>query len=205
MSDPYRKPDERAAAEAANPARPWELRTWTSERYCPVCDVALFAAEKDGYRIDACGACGGSWMSHANAKKMIDSAAKTPIELAKITESIVPRASTENVRRCPDCRQALERDVVAEVVVDVCDEHGTWFDPRELEQVAVALIRDYGPAAKQAAIDAEDAERAAKEAGRIDPLRVAAGVASLSLSLLGAAVGPPPVETDILGNVIKRR
>jgi Zn-finger nucleic acid-binding protein len=119
-----------------------------------------------------------------------------------MTESIVPRPATEHERHCPDCRQVLERDVIAEVAVDVCDEHGTWFDPRELEQVAVALIRDYGPAARQAALDAEEAELRKKEEGRIDPVRIAAGVASLSLSLIGAALSSPAVNVDAFGNPV---
>ncbi len=206
VSDPYRSPDERASAEAAaNPAKPWELRTWTSDRLCPVCSVALFAAEKDGYRIDACGSCGGSWMSHAHARMMIDGGAKAPIELARMTESILPRAATTSERRCPDCQQPLEREVIAEVSIDVCDAHGTWFDPRELEQVATALIRDYGPAARQAAANAEEAEQRRKEEGTIDAGRIAMGVASLSLGLIGAALGSPTEQTDILGNVIRRR
>lgn len=205
MSDPYRRPDQRASGEPpANTAKPWELRTWTSERTCPVCGIALFAAEKDGYRIDACGACGGSWMSHVQARKMIDAGAKAPLELAHMTESIVPRAPTTGERRCPDCGQSLQRDVVADVTVDVCDDHGTWFDPRELEQVATALIRDYGPAARQAALNAAEAEQRRKAEETIDPRRIALGVASLSLGLLGAAVGQPELETDILGNVIRK-
>jgi Zn-finger nucleic acid-binding protein len=189
------------AEPTKSPARPWEVRTWTSERACPVCRVALFAAEKDAYRIDACGSCGGSWMSHAHARKMIDSADKAPVELARMTEAVVPRAGRQGDRLCPDCGKKLQEDTIEGIVVDVCGDHGTWFDPRELEQVAVALVREYGPAAREAARDAAQP----KDTSSVSVERVAIGVASLTLGLLGAAIGTPPIETDIFGHEVRRK
>lgn len=181
-------------------ATPWELRTWQSERACPVCAIPLFAASKDDYRIDACGKCGGSWMSIAHMRKMIDTSHKTPIELARMADAAAASAPAPSAgpRACPECKKVLVTENLGGVDIDVCDEHGTWFDRSELERVALVLLDNYGVARRIK--DAEAARKALPEREwySVDPKAVAYGVAAVGFALVGAAVGVR-IETDIDG------
>lgn len=45
---------------------------------------------------------------------------------------------TERFRTCPVCANTLRKDVFqygSGIVVDTCDEHGTWVDAGEVEQI----------------------------------------------------------------------
>lgn len=206
MGDPYRSaPGSRPAGPSADAsATPWELRTWRSERACPVCAIPLFAAEKDGYRIDACGQCGGSWMMHGDVRKMIDTSNKTPIELARMADSagVAAPASPSAARECPECKLPLVTENLAGVDIDVCDEHGTWFDRHELEHVAVALLEEYGLARRVADAEVERKRLAAENQGTVSLQNVAYGVAAVGLALVGAAI-QVPVRLDALGREVE--
>jgi Zn-finger nucleic acid-binding protein len=139
-------------------------------------------------------------MAHSDARKMIDTANRAPVELAQMTDKITPTKDASGERRCPECRQTLVRETIGNVEIDVCDDHGTWFDPRELEQVAVILLRDHGPAARRAARAAEQGT----EAPAVSLQNVAIGVASLTLGLIGAMAGAPGLERDVFGREIPR-
>ncbi|MFO0742500.1 MAG: zf-TFIIB domain-containing protein [Labilithrix sp.] len=213
MSDPYRGPSPRAAAETAieGDATPWELRTWPSERSCPVCAIPLFAASKDGYRLDACGKCGGAWIAHRDVRRMIDTSSKTPIDLARMADSVPAAAeAAPAARECPECRSALVTENLAGVDIDVCDQHGTWFDRHELRHVAVALVSEYGVARRVLDAEAERKRLAAENESTVSLQNVAYGVAAVGLALVGAAIKVPiqhdafgrEVELDVLGREV---
>lgn len=208
MSDPYRGPSQRSPEPAApGDAAPWELRTWPSERACPVCSIPLFAASKDGYRIDACGKCGGSWIAHTDLRRMIDTSEKAPVELARMADGAPAstRDRTTKTRECPECRSALVTENLAGVDIDVCGDHGTWFDRHELEQVAIVLLKEYGLARRVADDDAERKRLAAENEHwySVDPRNVAYGVATVGLMLVGAAISAPAIQYDSLGRPIE--
>lgn len=163
MSDgPYRgtsstDPDE----PAVDPAKPWALQTWTSRRECPQCAVPLFAARKEGFRIDACGTCGGAWLDHLTSERAIEERNLTPAQLADVAASHAPRVPETRERKCPVCTQLLQQTLVpdARVVIDVCSPHGAWFDPDEMRLVIEAMVRRTPPK-----IDPEVDEIIAREA-----------------------------------------
>lgn len=130
-----------------DPNRPWELQTWTSRRECPQCRVALFAARKEGYRVDACATCGGAWLDHATSTRAVADRNLTPAQLAEVAASHAPGAPTNANRHCPICTQPLRQRLVPEarVVIDVCDAHGAWYDPDELRTVIESLVRANPP------------------------------------------------------------
>lgn len=210
MSDPYRDPPSRPV-EVGGDATPWQLRTWQSDRMCPVCAIPLFAASKDAYRIDACGKCGGSWMALADIKRMIDTSEKTPIDLAKMADAVTPSARPAGERACPECKRTLVAEPLGGVQIDVCDEHGTWFDQHELEAVARVLLKEYGLSRR--VTDAYDAalKRQEEDWSSVSVQNVALGVATVGLALVGAAVHVPaqfdafghPVRIDVLGRQVR--
>ncbi len=145
MSDgPYRQASEREPDEPpTDESRPWALQTWTSKRTCPVCDVPLFAARRERFRIDACGRCGGAWAPAADTQRMLDERSVVIVELGRLaSEKAEARTQLAPGHACLDCDEVLARHTIAgRVVVDVCKMHGTWFDAGELEVLRVVLER----------------------------------------------------------------
>lgn len=145
---------------------------------------------------------------------MIDTSNKTPIELARMADS-VPAApgSMPPVRECPECRSPLVTENLAGADIDVCDHHGTWFDRHELEQVAIALLKDYGVARRITDAEAERKQREAESEGSVSLQNVALGVAAVGLALVGAAIQVPvrhdafgrEVEIDVLGREVLKK
>jgi Zn-finger nucleic acid-binding protein len=122
-------------------ATPWELQTWTSKRVCPTCSIPLFGARQDGFRIDACGKCGGAWLGHSMAEKMMHSRSAIPARLSETAAAAAREKQDVPLGRpCPDCQAPLAREVMRPCEVDTCKAHGTWFDAHELRAVAEAAI-----------------------------------------------------------------
>jgi Zn-finger nucleic acid-binding protein len=152
----------------ADPSRPWLLQTWTSRRECPQCKVPLFAARREGYRIDACGTCGGAWLDHATSARAIKERDLTPAQLSDDAAKRSGRADEAAERHCPVCAVVLRRDLIgiAHVIIDVCDAHGAWFDPDEMRLVIEAVVRQ-NPIVLDPSVDAAIARE--RELGRLRP------------------------------------
>ena len=43
---------------------------------------------------------------------------------------------TRRFRYCPTCRHEMDRDLVGSVIIEVCPNHGSWFDAGELRTFA---------------------------------------------------------------------
>jgi Zn-finger nucleic acid-binding protein len=160
---PYRRAAGREPDEPPlDPAKPWALQTWVSERNCPRCEKALFAARKDGFRIDACGLCGGSWLATADALRMVEQRSSVPSDLARIAsaQGIFPDPGPEG-RPCLDCGKPLQRfRIPGGPEIDTCDRDGTWFDAHELEELARTILKRLPP------MPTPDADRAIEEITR---------------------------------------
>jgi Zn-finger nucleic acid-binding protein len=149
MTDgPYRQPAGREPDEPpVDPARPWALQTWVSQRSCPTCALPLFAARKDGFRVDACGSCGGAWLPTADATRMVDERSAVPVELGIIaTERAQARRGVPAGKPCLDCGRPLVRRDLPRAQIDACDVHGTWFDAGELRVLARTVLSKLPPA-----------------------------------------------------------
>lgn len=107
---------------------------------CPRCKVDLQSLKIDATSVRECLRCGGIWTSvgtfenlcadkdqqsaviHYAAAKPRDRDAATPIRY-------VP---------CPDCSQLMNRSNFARssgVIIDLCKQHGVWFDADELPKI----------------------------------------------------------------------
>ena len=135
----------RIAAEGPPPP---SVRTWESKRRCVDCAHRLFGATRDGISIEGCGACGGIWLSNADAHHLFLTQNMKVIGLAdEATKAATTHRAGSRERRCPDCAVMLAAQKVttfesAFVTVDVCTSHGTWFDANELRLVVVARTKD---------------------------------------------------------------
>ena len=122
---------------------PWVTQTWTSRHTCPRCNQGLFAARREGIRVDACGGCGGVWLASDDAQRMLSSKSHAPSELARTAAEHARVVSIkQSAIKCLECGEELSRNVVPphNVEIDVCATHGTWFDRSELERVVDALM-----------------------------------------------------------------
>jgi Zn-finger nucleic acid-binding protein len=141
-----------------------------SRRVCPDCGVPLFAARKEGYRIDGCGVCGGAWLDHPSAQRAFAERSLVPASLADEAAAHAAALGPPDRpgRDCPDCRTplAVTRIPDARAFIDVCAEHGAWFDPTELRRVTEAVVRRSPPK-----LDPEVEEAIRKEAllGQLRP------------------------------------
>lgn len=88
-----------------------------------------------------CEACGGAWLDNLTCQVIATS--RLPLSITEVfgaaPESRMAltvdhpfRSAGVRHPRCPECRRDLMPSEVMGVRLDVCDEHGTWFDPGEL-------------------------------------------------------------------------
>lgn len=128
---------------------------------CPACRAPLQRASAH-WEVLACLACGGVWTDTAASRRITSTVdrelvaiAKEAAKLAKETDSTYERMSDVELqtgRRCPICAETLACVRSGNVAIDVCAQHGTWFDKDELGRLArnleferVSAAPDQGP------------------------------------------------------------
>ena len=118
-------------------------------RSCPACMKALAATKVGDLEVRECHACGGLWLDRAVFEQLGTSRERQGAVLGALPAPTAPPVvSLEAVqyRPCPACQQRMNRVNYARrsgVVLDVCKEHGIWFDKDELRRV-LAFISEGG-------------------------------------------------------------
>lgn len=100
-----------------------------------------FGDSSVGLIIDSCPQCAGIWFDAGEMKSLLQSEA---LKRQFLADNRVKSAHTYSLssseRRCPRCRQVMERPVVGGITVDVCRGcSGVWLDAGELTQ----LVTEY--------------------------------------------------------------
>ena len=106
--------------------------------------------------LDYCTICRGVWFDTGELELLLElGGLPDPAPFIDSMKGRTEPATAEKPRRCPVCRQKMKKSAVTEggeVLVDVCpDDHGIWFDHREVEHLAAALA--------QQSQDADEASR----------------------------------------------
>lgn len=122
-----------------------------SELRCPSCSSSVLeaspiAAEIDRSDVFACTTCEGFWLS----REALVVLASRPLGglLDKSREAVASTVSSEQptvYRKCPKCHEHLNRrlyGIASGVIIDLCIEHGYWFDKGELVRVLRASPSD---------------------------------------------------------------
>lgn len=93
--------------------------------------------------MHACPQCGGVWLDNDNATRMVQAYEADALALADQAASGARGASNTAIAGipCAVCSTAMQVCRVYEVDVDVCSQHGTWFDAHELRAVSTAMAR----------------------------------------------------------------
>jgi Zn-finger nucleic acid-binding protein len=113
-----------------------------SSLLCARCDLPLFEGRAAGVMLLGCGECGGIWLDNANAQRAVTSLDAHVSDLASMASRHAQREVDRTApARCAECRAPLRRIKTTRIAVevDVCAEHGTWFDRDELGVVIEAL------------------------------------------------------------------
>jgi Zn-finger nucleic acid-binding protein len=122
-----------------------------TELTCPRCSGALEPLRIGATPVLECARCDGLWLDNPTFRGLRDALDR---QAAVLASGVAPRyrlgggASVLPVRylRCPVCDALMDRVNFAHrsgVLIDVCREHGTWFDEGELHRV-VEFISEGG-------------------------------------------------------------
>jgi Zn-finger nucleic acid-binding protein len=116
---------------------------------CPRCGTPLASVQTRSALLSGCQACGGVWLDNGSTQRVIDALCGDTVGRADALSRFAQRPTDrERQIACPVCTQALARWTVPEANIDVdfCRDHGTWFDRDELGAVArsYAARRAYG-------------------------------------------------------------
>ena len=111
-----------------------------AETTCPDCRTPLAATTLGDLAFGQCHRCGGVWVGQAAFEHMAgDRAERAGVLSGLPTASPKVPIKLEQIhyRPCPQCGKLMNRSNYARIsgiVVDVCKDHGIWFDRDELRQ-----------------------------------------------------------------------
>ena len=107
---------------------------------CPACRKPLSQLEVGSVLLEECAVCRGSWVDADTFEQLCEDRQDQAAISGRA--AVVPPAAPPPSRRsyipCPECKKLMLPMNFAKrsgVVIDVCREHGVWFDTEELCQV----------------------------------------------------------------------
>jgi Zn-finger nucleic acid-binding protein len=127
---------QRCGAAAAVP----EIRD-AKDRKCPRCKNELMLVTVGSTAVLECERCFGLWLDVASFEKICADREQQSAVLGFASQAPATGAhetSKVNYVPCPECSQLMNRMNFARcsgVIVDICKQHGTWFDRDELSRI----------------------------------------------------------------------
>jgi len=111
------------------------------DRKCPRCKNELILVTVGSTAVLECERCFGLWLDVASFEKICANREQQSAVLGFASQAPgtgVHEPSKVNYVPCPECSQLMNRMNFARcsgVVVDICKQHGTWFDRDELSRI----------------------------------------------------------------------
>jgi Zn-finger nucleic acid-binding protein len=108
---------------------------------CPRCEIDMSQVTIGTTAVFECEKCFGLWLDVVSFEKICTDREQQSAVLGFASQSPVKPASDPNKVKyvpCPVCSQLMNRMNFARcsgVVVDICKQHGTWFDRDELSRI----------------------------------------------------------------------
>jgi Zn-finger nucleic acid-binding protein len=150
---------------------------------CPRCHRDLTAGTARERLVWACSMCGGVWLDGATGTQLVNKLDDVAVGMAEgAAQKATFRRGTMAAAKCPACAALLERISLRGVQIDVCSQHGTWFDRGELQEVAQRL-------------------KVAPGGGRTGALGAAAGAAAVGTVAAAAAIGASAASPNLLSSI----
>jgi Zn-finger nucleic acid-binding protein len=111
---------------------------------CPRCRVKLQSHKIGSETMSECERCGGFWTSVATFENLCDDKEQQSAVVTYVGDQSreLDSATPINYVPCPDCGQLMNRSNFARisgVIIDLCKQHGVWFDAKELPKIIVFI------------------------------------------------------------------
>jgi Zn-finger nucleic acid-binding protein len=134
---------------------------------CPHCQVDLQPLSLGGTALQECPRCGGLWISTDVFEHICaDRETQAAVIVLKLPPPVLVNPRVRYLK-CPQCARLMNRKQYSEgsgVILDICAEHGLWFDRGELRRI-IEFIRGGGvERARQREIEELKRERQSLEA-----------------------------------------
>lgn len=159
-------------------------------RVCPRCRERMSPITVGEVTVHDCGRCDGVWVDPATFERLCSQ--REHATLGALATRRPPREAPDGVRhastsrpervryrKCPDCQRFMNRVNFARgsgIVLDVCREHGTFFDPGELRRLMDFIGQGGLARAREAQIAALDERR--REIERLEAARAVRGLST---------------------------
>lgn len=139
---------------------------------CPKCRISMLRCPDLHTELNGCPSCGGVWLDNDTATALVAGDQAAVMDFVTSIETYAAEAEAAGTYReraaasqpqCPTCDEPLAEVVVAgDVVVDLCQSHGTFFDRSEVRAMRFAQAVASGP--KQTPILLAEASKRGDEA-----------------------------------------
>ena len=117
-----------------------------ADRKCPRCTKALMLVQIGPMPLDECDDCQGIWLDVVQFTRVCaDQESQASViqwHTSAAPSLATPRADIIKYLACPQCRKLMNRmnfSKMSGVIIDVCHDHGTWFDRDELYRVVTFI------------------------------------------------------------------
>ncbi len=154
-----------------------------TDRHCPRCDQALAGRLVSDVLVDECVGCFGLWLDQIAIKRIVtdrqQARAESLLGALRQNLKIEIQPAGRMYIKCPVCKVVMNRKLFATgsgVVVDVCKDHGAFFDMGELPRVIEYVMQGGLEKAARKDIDREKAaaerEKHAARAAAMEAARI---------------------------------
>lgn len=125
-----------------------EVATDVDAGDCPRCKRKLESLTIGSARVRECTRCGGFWTSVATFESICSDKDEQSSVLSFISSHPAQMTQQPPISYvpCPDCKQLMNRSNFARssgVIIDLCKQHGVWFDAEELPKI-ISFIDEGG-------------------------------------------------------------
>jgi Zn-finger nucleic acid-binding protein len=129
-------------------AAPVEVSLDGKQINCPRCKQKLETLKIDDVGIHGCTGCDGLWVGVGTFETICANTEKQSAIFSFLSKRTVHGQPFTKVNYvpCPDCEQLMNRNNFARssgVIVDICKQHGVWFDSDELPAI-IGFIQQGG-------------------------------------------------------------
>jgi Zn-finger nucleic acid-binding protein len=180
----------RFCSECGVKISPEAIRTTRATASCPRCKGQLALREFPKGHYTECLVCGGIWLDAQAFESVIKEKDEGALAgLIRSAEATANAGAAETIKYvpCPTCGSMMNRKNFAEcsgIVIDICKNHGLWFDHRELEKI-LSFVRAGGlDKARKMGI-----ERAKAELAQIESRKRAAALVGPAVWSAGSKQG----------------
>ncbi len=114
------------------------------DRPCPRCGEPMRKLDVVDFSVAGCIKCSGLFVPHETFEMMQDSSQRVIESMARPSREETEFDARIVYLRCPVCKTLMNRKnfaLTSGVILDICGEHGIWFDGGELEKIMEFIAR----------------------------------------------------------------